>query len=162
VTAVLKYDAACRALAEARTFDEVADWADKAAAVKEYARRAGNRSLELDAMEIRERARRREGQLLLALSESGKLAKGRKEMSSGDDISFTLDQVGISRDESSRSQKIARLDHDSFERLIARCRRYAEEHPEKHTLDVLKAPTEVTGARATMNEQDWKEAANQK
>jgi hypothetical protein len=35
-TALLKYDAACRAVAEAKTLDEVRDWEDKAAAVREY------------------------------------------------------------------------------------------------------------------------------
>jgi hypothetical protein len=34
VTAILKYDAACRAVAEAKTLDEVRDWEDKAAAVR--------------------------------------------------------------------------------------------------------------------------------
>jgi hypothetical protein len=33
MTAVLKYDAACQAIAEAKSVDEVTDWIDKAAAV---------------------------------------------------------------------------------------------------------------------------------
>ena len=31
MTSLLKYDAACRAVAEAKTLDEVRDWEDKAA-----------------------------------------------------------------------------------------------------------------------------------
>ena len=67
MTSLLKYDAACRAVAEAKTLDEVRDWEDKAAAVREYSLRAHNRPLELDAIEISERARRRRGELLVAL-----------------------------------------------------------------------------------------------
>ena len=87
MTTLLRYDAACRALAEAKSFDEVREWEDKAAAVREYSRRARNRTLELDALEIRERARLRRGQLLLELRESGELADGRKKQSSADDCS---------------------------------------------------------------------------
>jgi hypothetical protein len=78
MTALLKYDAACRAVAEAKTFDEVRDWEDKAAAVREYTRRIGNRALELDAIEIRERARRRRGELLLTLKAQEKIGRGKQ------------------------------------------------------------------------------------
>jgi N6-adenosine-specific RNA methylase IME4 len=138
MTALLKYDAACRAVAAAKTLDEVRDWEDKAAAVREYTRRIGNRSLELDAIEIRERARRRRGELLLTLKADGKIARGSAQMSSAEDIS-TLEQLGVTRNESSRDQAIAALDGNSFERLIGRCRAYAEAHPEKHAFDMLTA-----------------------
>jgi N6-adenosine-specific RNA methylase IME4 len=140
-TALLRYDTACRAVAEAKSFDEVRDWEDKAAAVREYTRRAKNRALELDALEIRERARRRRGELLIALKQEGKLRRGK--ISAADDI-LTLEQLGVSADESSRDQAIATIDADSFERLVARCRAYAEEHPEKHTFDMLTAERKET------------------
>lgn len=139
MNAVLKYDAARQAVAEAKSFDEVRDWVDKAAALAEYSRRARDRTMELDCMEIRERARRRRGELLADLKEQGELSRGRNVV---DPRHLTLDGLGLTRDESSRDQKLARLDGDSFERLIARCRAYAEAHPEKHTLDVLKPPPE--------------------
>jgi hypothetical protein len=47
MTSLLKYAAACRAVAEAKKLDEVRDWEDKAAAVREYTHRVGNRQLEL-------------------------------------------------------------------------------------------------------------------
>jgi hypothetical protein len=154
MTALLKYDAACRAIAEAKSFDEVRDWIDKAAAVREYTRRIHNRQLEIDAIEIRVRAKKRRGELLIALKDAGQLREGKPKLSDADDSlpRYSLKDLEISADESSEEQKIARIDGDSFERLVARCRSYAEAHPEKHSFDVLKPPPEggINGARSVM------------
>lgn len=151
MTALLKYDAACHAIAEAKTVDEVSDWIDKAAAVREYGRRIKNRQLEIDAIEIRVRAKKRRGELLLRLREQGRIRDGRKKQSDDDDR-LTLEDLGVSKDESSEDQKVAQIDGNSFERLVARCRSYAEAHPEKHSFDVLKPPPEspINGARSVM------------
>ena len=150
MTVPLKYDAACRALAEAKSFDEVRDWEDKAAAVREYSRRARNRSLQIDALEIRERARLRRGELLLELKAAGQLAEGRrKTVSDGGPLPLTLEQLDITKNESARDQKLAQMGTDSFERLISRCRSYMEEHPEKHSFEsIARGP--INGARAIM------------
>lgn len=152
MTALLKYDAACRAVAEAKTFDDVREWEDKAAAVREYSRRAKNRAMELDALEIRERARYRRGQLLLELKATGKLIVGRKPSSTDEGLDrVTLAEIDVTENESSRDQRTAKIDGDSFERLLARCRAFAEQHPEKHTLDVLRANDgPINGARSVM------------
>lgn len=150
MTALLKYDAACRAIAEAKTVDEVAGWIDKAAAVREYGRRIKNRQLEIDAIEIRVRAKKRRGELLLRLKEEGRLRDGKKR--SSDDDRLTLDDLGVTKNESSEDQAIAKIAGDSFERLVARCRAYTEAHPEKHSFNVLKPPPEgeINGSRAIM------------
>jgi len=141
MTAVLKYDAACHAIAEAKTVDEVTDWIDKAAAVQEYGRRIKSRRMELDAIEIRVKAKQRRGELLMNMKANGKLAQGRKTSLANDVL--TLEVLGVSRNESSEEQKLAAMPRDSFERLVARCRAYAEEHPEKHSFDVLKENKDV-------------------
>lgn len=153
MTALLRYDAACRAIAEARTIDEVQDWIDKAAAVREYTRRIKNRQMEIDAIEIRIRAKKRRGELLLDLKDRGQIREGKPKLSTGDDSLpvFTLKDLGISKDDSAEDQKIAKIEGDAFERLVARCRAYAEAHPEKHSFDVLKPPPEsgpINGSRS--------------
>lgn len=152
MSTILKYDAACRAIAEAKTVDEVREWIDKAAAVREYGRRIKNRKLELDALEIRVQAKRRRGELLREMREDGRLYEGKRKLSSPND-SLTLDELEVSRNESSEEQELAAIDGDSFARLMARCRAYAEAHPEKHSLNPLKPPPEsgsINGSRAIM------------
>ncbi len=75
MTSILRYDAACAAIAEAKTVDEVTDWVDKAAAVREYGRRINNRQIEIDAIEIRVKAKRRRGEILAELKENGRLVR---------------------------------------------------------------------------------------
>jgi hypothetical protein len=149
MTALLRYDEACRAIAEAKSFDEVQDWIDKAAAVKEYTRRIHNRQLEIDAIEIRVRAKRRRGELIIALKDEGRIRLGKR--SSADDL-LELEDLGITKDASSEDQAIAKIEGNAFERLVARCRAYVEEHPEKHSFNVLKPPPDgpIRGARSVM------------
>lgn len=157
MTALLRYDAACHALAEAKSFDEVRDWVNKAAAVREYARRSRNRQLEIDAIEIRVRAKRRYGELLRDYKDAGKLRQGNPQLSSTDDNcdddAVSLETLGLTQNESSEAQKIAAIEGDAFERLVARCRAYTEANPKRHAFDVLKPPPgsgPINGARTVM------------
>jgi hypothetical protein len=132
--------------------DEVRDWEDKAAAVREYARRARNRDMEIDASEIRVRARRRRGELLTELRAAGFLSEGRKKRSSDNDHSFvTLEELNTTKDESSYSQKLAAIEPDAFERLVARCRARMEQDEKDRSFDVLRERDgPINGARSVM------------
>jgi hypothetical protein len=74
--ASIRYDAARKALAEARSVDDVRAIFDIAVAMAPYARQAKNCDMEADAMEIRLRATRRIDELRKAQKETVGLATG--------------------------------------------------------------------------------------
>lgn len=151
----LKYDLAVAAVAQARTTDEVQAWEDKAAAMREYARRIRDRSVEIDMAEIKARCRRRRGEILRELKTRGLLREGKPSretvMEAGQLPPVSLDDLDITRNESSDAQKVASIEGDAFERLIERCRTHMAENPNSHTIDPLRAPGDyVSNARAQM------------
>ena len=70
------YERAQAALAECRSVDEVKDIHDKAMAMKIYAMQSKNKSLEVNAAEIRIRAERRLGEMIVAQKAAEGLSKG--------------------------------------------------------------------------------------
>ncbi len=122
MTNLVKYDAACRALAEAKSVDEVKGIHDKAAAQAAYARQAKNKDLEADAMEIRLRAKRRLGKLIEAQKETVGLNKGgrpsKKPGAAVDPVAPTLADVGIGKRLADESRKAAAVPKDDFENII--------------------------------------------
>ena len=119
------YERCVAALAACRTTDEVREIRDRATAMRAYARQAKDRSLEADAFEIRARAERRLGELLLAqkaavgFNEGGRPLK--KTGSSSEPVFRppTLAQAGIDKKLSMRSQRLALLSAAEFRLIIA-------------------------------------------
>ena len=123
--ALLKYDAACRALAEAHRIDEVKDILDKAEALRIYARQAKNLENEIICADIRLRAERRLGELLIDAKEQRKLHQGPQRSKSSDGAPIErikLEDYGVDKKLSVRAQRIGHLPSQEFEEISARVR----------------------------------------
>ncbi len=109
-TELVRFEAARRALADARTIDEVKDVRDKAEALRLYMKQAGH-GLEMqnDVAEIKLRAERRAGELLEESLQHG-----------GDPTlrDVRLRDIGISEVQSHRWQAEASVPEEDFERHV--------------------------------------------
>jgi hypothetical protein len=134
MSALIRYEAALVAIAACAHVDECKDWADKAAAMQAYNRMAKDKTLEVQAAEIRIRAERRLGELILlqketvGLNAGGRPAKPvvtddgfveKEKPVVGDDRIPTLADAGISKDMSSRAQALAKVPAAEFEQEMA-------------------------------------------
>ena len=109
-------------LAQATTVDEVKDLRDRAAAVKAYAKKARlGQQIVAEAAAIRLQAERRLGEMLqsleLADSAPGNQYTGRVEDAPSENGRICLRDLGLTKSDSSRSQRLARLPDDVFETI---------------------------------------------
>jgi N6-adenosine-specific RNA methylase IME4 len=113
-----------RALAQANTVDEVKELRDRAAAVRAYVQKARlGKHLVIEAAAVRIRAERRLGQMLTE-TELAKSAPGNQYTTPSDaqpTEAVLLKDLGITKNESSRSQRVAELSDESFEQYLAKC-----------------------------------------
>jgi len=126
-TKLVKYNTACRVLAEAPTIDEVKQVLDAAARLKLYAHQAKNRALEADAWEIRTRAERRVGEMMEDAKQDRAAVGG--DRPSRSDFNFdgipetpskpTLDQIGIDKNLARRARTAAAIPEDQYKNLVA-------------------------------------------
>jgi hypothetical protein len=142
-TALIQYDIACKALAKARSVDEVKDIRDKSDAMRHYARQAKNKDLEIDAAEIRIRAERRLGGMLLEQKDTVGMATGGGDTSGGTrklppQEPPSLADVGIDKKLSSRAQKLAAIPEETFEAMMGEWRERVSRENERVTVDLLK------------------------
>jgi hypothetical protein len=155
---LIRYDAAKKALALASRFDEVKRIHDKATALLAYARQAGDFELQNTAAEIRILAERKAGQLLVNMEEVGQRQTrehGRPRKASSP---VTLSKVGITRNQSSKWQRLARLiDDETFERALLQAK---EKYGELTTSGVLREVKEVLRPKSTRTEEDINEVAD--
>ncbi len=143
-----KYDAARYALSVAVQVDEVKDIRDKAEAMAAYARQAKDTELVQWATEIKVRAERKAGQMLAEMPK----ATGKAGQFTGGHIVVppvkekTLADIGITKNESSRWQKLAAVTDTQFEHAVAAAKEVAGEVT---TAAMLRATKETTGTVAT-------------
>ena len=127
-TGLARYDAARRALAEARSVDEVKDIRDQAVAMAHYARQAKDRDLEADAVEIRMRATRRLAELIEAQKESIGLSvgtRGSRIKGARVDEKPTLAEAGIDKNLAHDARVLGKLSDQEFEEAIVDSRAFA-------------------------------------
>lgn len=152
MTALVKYDAACQAIAAAKTTDEAKDIRDKSDAMRAYARQAKNRQLEVDAAEIRMRAEIRLGEIIADQKDTVGLNEGGrppKTPTNGAGVSkATLNDAGIDYKLSSRAQKMAAIPTERREALIAEWRERVSKENERVTVNLLRE-----GERAQRDEE---------
>ena len=134
MTALVKYNAMCRAIDAAFDVDEAKDIRDKAVAMEAYFLQAKNTEAERRACEIRLRAERKAGQLLAKM----KKAQGKRTdlVARGDQVDDrqTLSDVGVSKDQSSRWQALADVSQEDFEAALG-----GEKKPSTNGI-IAKAP----------------------
>jgi DNA modification methylase len=119
------YDAACRALAEARSVDEVKDIRDQAVAMAAYAKQAKNKDLEADAVEIRMRATRKLDELRRAQKETVGLSQGGRPAKSGlseNPVLPTLAMQGIDKNLAHHARVLGAMSDEKFEEAVAEAR----------------------------------------
>jgi hypothetical protein len=122
-----RYDAACLAVAEAKTVDDVREIYAHADAARAYAKQAKNRQLELDAAEIRIRAERRLGELMAAQGATVGKAKptgsNQHRVKIKPDAPATLAEAGIDKNLAHRARTYAAVPAERFEDLLKDKRR---------------------------------------
>jgi hypothetical protein len=140
--ALTKYDAARYALSIAVEVDEVKDIRDKAEAMAAYARQAKDTELVQWATEIKVRAERRAGQMLAempkAVGTKGQFAGGHTMVPPAAEAK-TLADIGITKNESSRWQKLAAVTDTQFEQAVSAAKEVAGEVTTAAMLRAAKA-----------------------
>lgn len=120
MTALVRYEAARTALAEAHRVDEVKDIRDKAEAMAAYARQAKDQELILWATEIKVRAERKAGELLAQVPREQ--SSGRKPANSSDrktEYQKALSDSGLTQSAAYQYERLAAMPPEHFETAIA-------------------------------------------
>jgi perosamine synthetase len=124
-------DEAMRALAIAKTFDEVKTIRNGMEGLRQLAKSIGaGQDAQNRCAEIKLRAERRMGSELAAME----IQPGRPKTLQPVTINPTLDELGVSRIQSHRWQRIAGLSERTFERIIADTKENGEELTEQSLL----------------------------
>src|SRR5262245_50743385 len=110
-------------LAEAKTLDEVLQVRNVARAAQQYFKAAGHsRRIAQEAAEIRLRAERKAGEILVETKERGERASASKGRPEKESHVVTLSDLDITKMQSSRWQAIASVPEPVFEKYIEKGR----------------------------------------
>lgn len=151
VTSLAKISEARRALASAQTLDDVLGIRDQAKALEACLKIVGE-SLEAanDAAEVKLRAERKAGEMLAGMGD----ARGRNQHTKQDaDIvsGSSLKEIGVSEQQSSRWQREAAVDEETFESYLALCREEQREITQAGLLNIAKG----CHVSANSGENEW-------
>jgi hypothetical protein len=154
-TNLARYDEMCRAIAQAYEVDEVKDIRDKAQAIEIYSRQAKNVEAERQACEIRLRAERRCGQLLKEREKAKGGDHGGKPRIDGSRLApsnpvQTLADIGISKQQSSRWQRLADVPDEEFEQALK-----SEQKPTTSGIIAAHSPTKESAKNAVSDDALW-------
>jgi len=143
VTGLIHFNRARQELQKAKTIDEVKTIRDAAERLRMYLKQS-KESLEMqnDAAEIRLRAERKAGEMLKEAAEKGERARpGNNQHQKGSDAMSpppNLEEVGITRKQSSRWQSIAAIPEDIFEQVIRETKEANREPTQRALLKVIR------------------------
>jgi N6-adenosine-specific RNA methylase IME4 len=146
MTALLKYDAACRALAEAVNADEVMSIRLEAKAIEAVARAAKNLELEIYAVKLRLRAEARLGYMLAEAERTGILRVGRPTAAADNGSAeeplsrIKLKEIGVDKKLSSHAQKLNGIGQRALDGMFDRFQSESQRRG-RLALDVIHAET---------------------
>jgi hypothetical protein len=158
---LVRYEHARTALAECYRVDEVKDIRDKAEAMAAYARQAKDSELIQYATEIKVRAERRCGELLATAEKNrGAAGIGTSAVQRDDRTPPTLEEMGLTKNESSRYQRLAAMPDEHFETAVATAKATAGEVTTAFMLREAKKakPAPIKGKAAEKKRQELREA----
>jgi DNA N-6-adenine-methyltransferase (Dam) len=151
---LVRYDKACRAVAEALSVVEANGIRAEAAGWEAYARQAKNRRMLADAIDIKDRATRRIGELIKAQRAAVGLAKGGGDhrVQRGPGALPTLEAAGIDKHLANRARKYVRMPAERFDELMQARRAAIELEAKRISLDLV--PSLVRGTQGT-GDNEW-------
>jgi hypothetical protein len=148
-----RYDDMCRAVAECHRVDEVKDIRDRTEALRAYAKQAKNRELEVQFAEVKVRAEIKCGELLKDMAANGLRDQGNggdRKSQSHDATVNNLENLGLSKDESSRYQQAAKAPAAQVEQAFATARMTMVPVTSAQIRALSKPPTTAPRETATL------------
>lgn len=126
---------AATALASAKSLEDVLEIRDKAEAIRMYVRAVGESLVvQNHAAEIKLRAERKAGELLLKMEKQNGARDGKRS----DIVSPRLEEVGVTRKQSSRWQAEAKVPEKQFQKLVEECNEEGKELTQAALINIAK------------------------